>query len=182
MAVTKIWTIENLEWGREPEGRWELIDGELVVMPPSSALASTTGVTISRVLMEHIRPRRLGRNLGANAGFVLFPDRETVRVVDVAFLRAEYLPAESDRDGFPRHPPDLPIEVQAPPDHPLRVAAKIGMYFAAGTRLFWVVDPIACTVAVHTPGRQVRVLGEGAELGGGDVLPDFRVAVAELFR
>lgn len=181
MATTKLWTIEDREWHREPEGRWELIDGELVEMPPSSPLASTAGVTILCALMEHVRPRGLGWVLSANAGCVLFPDRETVRVVDVAFLRAEHLPAEADWDGFPRRPPDLAIEVLAPADHPLRVRAKIAMYLAAGTRLFWVVDPIARTVAVHASDRDVRFLNESDEIDGGDVLPPFRLTVSEFF-
>jgi hypothetical protein len=36
-------------------------------------------------------------------------------------------------------------------------------------------------VTVHAPGKAPRVLGEGGELDGGEVLPGIRVAVAELF-
>ena len=42
-------------------------------------------------------------------------------------------------------------------------------------------DPGARTVAVHAPGRPVVILTEIEEPDGGDVLPEFRLPVAEVF-
>ena len=57
-----------------------------------------------------------------------------------------------------------------------RIAAMLDTYYA----LVWVADPDARTVTVHGPDRVPRVLGVGDHLDGGEVLPGFRVAVAEL--
>jgi Uma2 family endonuclease len=50
MATTKLWTIEELEREGPPEGRWELIDGELVEMSPSGPLASVVASWIAHLL------------------------------------------------------------------------------------------------------------------------------------
>ena len=55
------------------------------------------------------------------------------------------------------------------------------MWLEAGVRLAWGVDPDSRSVAVHAQGRPVRVLGEEDDLDGGDVLPDFRMRVADIF-
>jgi Uma2 family endonuclease len=91
-----------------------------------------------------------------------------------------------ERDGVPDGLWELIdgriVEVISPYDSVREVADKAAMWLEAGGRLVWVVDPRARTVAIHAAGRPVRVLTEADELDGGDVLPDFRVAVADLFQ
>ncbi len=53
---------------------------------------------------------------------------------------------------------------------------------AGGTELAWVIDPRRRAVEVHAAGQPVRCVPWGAELDGAPVLPEFRVAVADLFR
>lgn len=54
-------------------------------------------------------------------------------------------------------------------------------YLASGTRLVWVVDPATRSVAVYRSRDDIRLLTEGDVLEGGDVLPGFRLSIAELF-
>jgi Uma2 family endonuclease len=70
----------------------ELIDGEIVEMTPSSDSSSSTAARIIVLLGMHVLPNKLGQLYSADGGFVLFPDRETVRVPDVAFVRTERMP------------------------------------------------------------------------------------------
>lgn len=181
MATTQLMTIDELEREGAPEGRWELIDGELVEMSPSGPLASTTAVWIAHLLINYVTPRRLGSILGADGGFVLFPNRQIVRVPDVAFVRAERLPPKDDQGGFLRLAPDLAVEVISPSERPSEIAAKVAMYLDAGVQLIWLVDSRTRTVTIHAPERDVRILGGNDEIDGGDVLPGFSVAVADLF-
>ncbi|MCE2539222.1 MAG: Uma2 family endonuclease [Acidobacteria bacterium] len=58
---------------------------------------------------------------------------------------------------------------------------KIAEYFAAGTRLVWIVEPATRRVHVYRSLHGVQVLEEDGELTGGDVLPGFRCAVKRLF-
>ena len=55
------------------------------------------------------------------------------------------------------------------------------MYLQAGVKLVWLVDPAQDTVTVFRSDASVIVLREGDILDGGDVLPGFSVAVADIF-
>jgi Uma2 family endonuclease len=77
--------------------------------------------------------------------------------------------------------PDLVVEVVSPSDRMTDVQAKVDDYLRAGVRLVWVVEPRARTVTAYVPGRPPRVYGEADDLDGGDVLPEFRLPVAEIF-
>ena len=163
------------------EGRWELIDGEPVEMSPSADESSSVGATILGLLWSHVRPRGLGRLYGSDGGVVLFPDRHTVRVPDVAFVQADRMPQGQARKSFPRLAPDLVVEVLSLSDRTSEVVAKLEMYQEAGVRLIWLVDPDAMTVTVIASGKSTRVLQSNDTLDGGDVLPGFTVPVAEIF-
>jgi len=181
MATTKLWTVEELDRGGGPEGLWELIDGELVEMTASGRAAGKLAMWIGTILLGFVLPRGLGEVYGADTGFVLFPGRNVIRVPDASFVRADRLQGLDDYNLI-RLAPDLAVEVRSPNDCVPDVLAKIEMYLDAGVRLVWLVDPRARTIALHAPGREIRLLGEGDVLDGGEVLPGFRVDVAEVFR
>lgn len=161
--------------------RVELIDGVVVPMPPASDWPTSVTATITILLGMHVRPRQLGRIYSAEAGFVLFPNRETVRVPDVAFVRAERMPEGAARWHFPRLAPDLAVEVLSPTDRDRDVRAKVAMYLEAGVPLVWLVDPDAQTVMVLAVGQELVTLTVADTLDGGSVLPEFRIEVAEIF-
>lgn len=180
MVTTTRLTIEEFET-LPLEGRWELIDGEPVEMSPAADESASIGATIIGLLWSFIKPRRLGRLYNAEGGFVLFPDRPTVRVPDVAFVLAERAPQGKARKSFPRLAPDLVVEVLSPSDRTSDVVAKLEMYQEAGVRLIWLVDPDALTVTVIAVGQPTRVLQSSDTLDGSDVLPGFSVPVADIF-
>jgi Uma2 family endonuclease len=51
----------------------------------------------------------------------------------------------------------------------------------AGVRLVWVVDPQSRLVTVHRPDGTGEVLSRHVALDGEDVLPGFRLPLADLF-
>lgn len=161
--------------------RVELVDGEIVAMVPSSDGSSSIAMTIGYLLGMHVRPRKLGRIYGADAGFVLFPGRETVRVPDVAFVRAERMPQGAARQHFVHAAPDLAVEVLSPTDRDRDMQAKVAMYQEAGVPLVWVVAPQVQSVRVFSLGQEPVTLTGIDTLDGGDVLPDLRIEVSEIF-
>jgi Uma2 family endonuclease len=112
---------------------------------------------------------------------VLFPDRETVRVPDVAFVRTERMPQGEARRHFPRLAPDLVVEVLSPTDRASDVLAKVAMYQEAGVPLIWLVDPEVQTVTVLATNLPPVTLHPGDTLNGGNVLPDLQIAIADIF-
>ncbi len=181
MATTKLMTIEDLEReGTPDDGRYELIEGVLVEMTPSSSRSSRIGGRCVHYLSAHVLPRGLGDVFAADGGFAPFPGRQTVRVPDAAFVRADRLPPP-DEEGFYRLAPDLVVEVVSPSDRMIEVTDKAIMWFDAGVRLVWVADPRSRSVTVYGPDRVPHLVPEGDELDGGEVLPEFRLPVAALF-
>jgi Uma2 family endonuclease len=180
MATTRLFTVEDIEQD-PPEGQWELVDGELVPVTPSGLESSGLGHRIGWIVGNFVYAHGLGMMTGADGGYVLFPDRDTIRVPDVGFIREERLPPKGQRSRFPRLAPDLAIEVLSPSDRASEVVAKLEMYQEAGVPLIWLVDPDKETVTIIAAGQPTRVVKQGDTLDGGDVLPGFTVPVAEIF-
>jgi Uma2 family endonuclease len=63
----------------------------------------------------------------------------------------------------------------------IEALAEVAMYLQAGVRLVWLVDPDERTATVFQPDAPLVKLREGDTLDGGDILPGFRVQVAEIF-
>ena len=165
----------------EPKRLCELVDGTLVekaMSVPSSYVAAL----LSYFLNGHVIPRGDGFVTGAD-GMMRMTGRR-VRISDVSFVSFDRVP---DR-LVPAEPilnfaPDLAVEVLSPGNTRREIAQKLREYFAGGTRLAWIVDPLARTVAVHhAPGEPARVLAAADRLDGEDVLPGFSLAVIDLFR
>lgn len=173
-------TVEEFE--RMPlDGSWELIDGALIESSLAVEASSCVSATIVALLGQFVHARRLGRVYSAGCGFVLFPDRDTVRVPDVAFVRAERAPQGEARKHFPRFAPDLAVEVRSPTDRMADAVAKVALYLHAGVQLVWLVDPDARTVVVFRPDASPRVLATNDILDGGDVLPGLHIPIADIF-
>ena len=151
--------------------RSELIDGEMVIMTPTGAEHGVLTVRIGRLLDEYVSANELGVCCGAETGFILRRDPDSVRAPDAAFVAAARIPVT----GVPRTywpcAPDLAVEVMSPSDRLADMHAKVAEYFASGARLVWIVEPATRTVYVHRPPHDVRALGNEDDLDGGDVLP-----------
>jgi Uma2 family endonuclease len=105
-----------------------------------------------------------------------------MRSPDAAFVLRERLPGVGpDLRLFVPIPPDIAVEVLSPSDRLGDALAKVAMYLQAGVRLVWLADPDRRTVTVFTPDAPPVTLGTEAILDGGDVLPDLRVPVADIF-
>jgi Uma2 family endonuclease len=157
----------------------ELVDGTLVEKPvgwEESAIA----LLIAHALLTFTKPRRLGTVLGADGMLRLVPG--LIRVPDVSFLaRGKVTRYKRGGQRVPSVAADLAVEVLSRSNTKAEIARKLEEYFAAGTRLAWVVDPKTQTVRVHTSPRESIVLGLDGILDGGDVLPGFRLLVRDLF-
>jgi len=160
--------------------RAELVEGDVICEPPAGfghgARASRLSYHLERFLAAH----PLGVACGAETGFVLSRDPDTVRAPDAAFVTRERAESFSHRERYFEGAPDLAAEVVSPGDSRRAVDAKVRDYLGAGTRLVWVIDPRRQTVTVQAPGAAPRVLGPGDDLDGGEVLAGFTVPVRDL--
>lgn len=179
MAIERRLTVDDLHRVKLPEW-WELVDGEVVALSPSGNRASRIGGRVYGKLLVDGEHAGHGIAYPADAGFVLFPDRRTVRGPDAAFIVKERAIALAD-PAFVPFAPDFVVEVLSPSDRIGEAVAKMGMYLEAGVRLGWLVHPERQTVTVFTADAPPVTLVVGAILNGGDVLPWLSVPVADLF-
>jgi Uma2 family endonuclease len=78
--------------------------------------------------------------------------------------------------------PDFAVEVVSPSDYPNLIQLKIEKYLGAGIPLLVMVYPDRRTIRVYRHGSPPVDLEIGDVFDGGDVLPGFRLPVAEIFR
>jgi Uma2 family endonuclease len=180
MVTTRLMTAEELAAMPDDGYRYELVDGELIRMSPTGFLHLQISGLLIALLGGHVRERGLGV-VGGEGGFVFRRGPDKVYAPDVVFVRAERLPPKEAWTGFLDIVPDLAVEVLSPSDTADHINDKVITYLETGVRLVWVVDPRRRTVTVYQPDLTARVLREGNVLDGGEVLPEFRLPLAELF-
>src|SRR3990172_3522972 len=173
---TKMLTVEEIELNPpRVEGRWELIDGEVVMMAAASYWHNVIAANVYDLLRDWDRDRQYGRVVINDTGFVIRRDPDRMRAPDVAFVRRER--DTPDQTGFFRGPPDLAVEVVSPDDREQDVLAKADDWLDAGTHVVWAVWPATRSVTIHRQGEDPLILHEGACVDGGNILPGFRAAV-----
>ncbi len=178
MATTKLWTIEEVERLPDDNFRYALIKGALYRMPPPMGRHGLVANTIGRVIGNVVAERNLGAVYN-QSGFILDRDPDVLLEPDIAFVKRSRVPANSD--AYPMLAPDLVVEVASPSQTGPSMEEKVSLYLAAGVRLIWEVDPVRRTVRVRRPDGSDRLLFDRDELDGEDVLPSFRLPVAQFF-
>lgn len=165
-------------------GKWfELVDGELRELNVSTLSSFAAGMVFF-YLQSHVAPRRLGWVFPEGTSYRCFPDDPNkVRRADTAFhALARLTPAQVAAEGHCTVVPDLVVEVISPNDTANDVNAKRIEWLAAGAKLVWVVHPDQQTVHAYRADGTVGLAGPADALTAEPVLPDFRAAVADLFR
>ena len=161
--------------------KYELVEGELIRMPPTGAEHGQIATNVASLLRNHVKQYNLGVVCAADTGFWLKRNPDLVRAPDASFVAKERIPSEGIPRSYWPFAPDLAVEVISPNDRFDDVLEKVAEYFAAGTRLIWVVHPKTQTVLVYRSLHHVRSLGSDDELSGKDVIPGFICHVTELF-
>lgn len=174
-------TLEEFERLPDDETRTELVRGRLVREPPAGMDHGSLAKQLTVLLSSFVDRHALGEVYTADTGFVLFEDPPTVRAPDVAFVSRDRLPSPEDSIGFGRLAPDLAIEIISPSNSAVEILEKVEDYLEAGTRLVWVVEPRRRSITVYRSRNEIRLLGEDDALEGYDVLPGFRLRIAEVF-
>jgi Uma2 family endonuclease len=164
--------------------RW-LIHGELRErpMPTRNRFHSRTMTRVAKFLDNWLdgQPEPRGQVLTGDAGIRLRTDPDTTVGVDVAYVAADVLAAQTKDSTIVTGVPVLAVEILSPNDVLEDVNEKIDGYLGAGARQVWVLDPHRRTATVYRAGAEPELFNARQELDGGADLPGFRVAVASLF-
>lgn len=177
MATLTTLTLDEFLRLPETEPASEYADGEVVQKTMPVFDHGVVQRLLSFVLTLYLRTHR-GGDAGSEIRCIFdAPGRQRTYVPDYIYVR-EGRVARGPRPY--RGAPDLAIEILSPDDRMSRVMTKIRFYLENGVRLVWLIDPDRRTVTVFTTPERGRILTDGDTLDGGDVLPGFACAVAEI--
>jgi Uma2 family endonuclease len=161
--------------------RYELVAGELREMSPSGWRHGNVVSNLHARLVAYVSGHGLGMMFGAETGFRLAADPDTVRAPDIAFIAKRNIPSKLPAEGYWPGAPDLAIEVLSPSDRTGEVDEKITAWLKAGSAAVWVVDPKLETATVYLPQSKAQIYTADDRLLGEPVVPGFSCAVKELF-
>ena len=180
-TIKTLMTADELLYMPDDGFRYELVKGELLRMAPAGSEHGATVMNIGIPLGHYIKAHNLGIVFGAETGFKIASDPDTVRAPDVAFIRRDRIPESGIPKSFWTGAPDLAVEVVSPNDTYTEVEDKVGEWLDAGTRMVIVANPRNRTLKVYGSRTEVTLLTESDELDGGNVVPGLKVKVSELF-
>ena len=162
------------------EKRYELIDGELYMVPSPTPMHQDFLQNLYRVLDEFVRGKGLGKVYIAPLDVVL--SEEDVLQPDILYI-------STNREGIItkqniRGAPDLVVEVLSPGTADRDRTLKRARYLKFGVREYWMVDPQSRTIEVLKAGQtefeSVRVYPEGTTATS-PVLDGLQVSVGAVF-
>lgn len=122
-----------------------------------------------------------GRVYSGDTHFILKGEPNNIlvdRKPDVAFVRREKVVVSS---GFNYLAPDLVVEITSPSDRPSKIQEKITEYFEHGVLQVWRVYPETEQIIVHMPDGTAKTYGVADTILGGNLLPEFELAVKTVF-
>ncbi|MGB7926372.1 MAG: Uma2 family endonuclease [Pyrinomonadaceae bacterium] len=180
-TVTELFTADQLLHMPSDNFRYELRKGALIKMSPAGFEHGAIAAALTVLLGQYIKANRLGVYCGAETGFKLASDPDTVLAPDFAFVRRERVEQVGKTKKFWPGAPDLAVEVMSPDDTVRKTNEKAGDWIEAGARMVWVINPKRQTVTVFRPSAEAITLTETDMLDGQDVVPGFRCVVAEVF-
>lgn len=161
---------------------WEFVDGRPVPVMPASPMHGELIVEVARLLANHVIEHRLPGKVWSDVGFVLGlrRDRERMRGPDVAYIQHAKT-AGTDPERLFRGVPDLAIEIDLTSAKKPGGQQRVVDYLEAGVPLVWVIDPHSHTAVVYRRDGSARLMREDDVLEGENVVPGFRLSLAELF-
>lgn len=183
-AVLGLRTVEEFEQFADlPENRdrlLELIHGEIVEKVPTEE-HGVIAATIARLLGNYVAPRKLGR-VGVEVRHRKPSDKYNTRMPDVSFRRTS---EPVVKKGAVMQMPDLAVEIQSPDDKDRELREKAHYYLQNGSHRVWLIYPEKQTVEVcvldDSGEMDVTTVKKDGTLDGGTLLPEFTLAVKEIF-
>ena len=163
------------------EFRYELVNGELKKISPAGQKHGRIIVRLTVPLAKYVQDHQLGEVYAAETGFKLRSKPDTVLAADIAFVQKERLEELGETESYWPAAPDLAVEVNSPSDTVREVEKKVMAWLGFGCRLVWVVSSKLHIVTVYRSLTDIVALTENDRLDGGDVVPGFQIAVAEIF-
>jgi Uma2 family endonuclease len=178
-TATRPMTAEELIKLPSGEFCYELVKGELLTMSPAGEEHGAVIMNLAAPLSMYVKANKLGVVYGAETGFKLESDPDTVLAPDIAFIRRAKVGERSK--AYRMGAPDLAVEVISPGESKNKIEKKTEQWFQGGALAVWIVNPQTLTVTICRPHAAPVVLNDQDELTGDDLVAGFSIPVSEIF-
>jgi Uma2 family endonuclease len=155
----------------------ELVDGKIIVMGPSDIVSSEIGLEFGRLLLNWVKPRKLGRVFESSGGFIL--PNSNLTAPDVSFVTADRL--KQSKRYFAELVPDLVVEIKSQSDRVKPLREKLLSFLELGAKVGILIDPDKCTFTIYRPATEPVILKDGDMISIPELLPGWEVPVAQLW-
>jgi Uma2 family endonuclease len=166
-------------WALQPENvstEYEYICGEVVLREVSDYRAAVIATHLTTQLFMHVQQHKFGYVLGGRSGFCIGDER----YVPIATYTNHSRWIQIDETCYLPFAPTLAIESVSSLRHPKHLRRKITNYLRHHT-IVWLIHAEDQEIEVYNPEQPVRVLNINDTLQGEELLPDFSVAVKDIF-
>lgn len=169
------------EWVELPENYdhlFEFIGGEIVEVPSNAFVSEIASLISFFIRLFPVNNNLKGHVTGEAGGYMINGERYAPDVAYISYERQR----ELAHKGYNPNPPELAVEIISDPESIKEQEAlrrKLANYLAVGV-LLWVVNPFDRFVEVYQPGKPMQLLDDKGVLDGGEVLPGFTLAVADI--
>jgi Uma2 family endonuclease len=159
----------------------ELVNGRVVPLSPTGYVHGEIELDLGGELRSWARSTGLGRASVGEVGIYTRRNPDTVRAGDVVYISNERF-ARKGTSGYLDVAPELVVEVLSPDDRKSDVITKVKEYLSAGVDRVWVVDSKLQTILAYRSMEEVQQLKAGDVLADEELLPGFRLPLADLFK
>lgn len=186
LEQTSALTFEQYDAMPEIAGRYEIVQGELIMTAAPYPRHQWYQENIMERLRPFVRSRKLGVALNAPVDVVISVDPLQVRQPDLLFVSKERSgwTQVSDFADVPRLQvaPELVVEILSTSDRRRAVEAKLNDYRSIGVTEAWLVDVDAQVVTVlRLSDDQTLGVFSGQDAIRSVVLPEFAMTVEQVF-
>ncbi len=175
-------TVEDL-YHLPEDGKAEIVNGELVLMPPTGDMPSRAGFNIASSLREFERQNPIGRAYPDNTGYKVNLPNRAFFSPDASFYTGKATGMKF-LEGSPVFAAEVRSEYDYGPKAEREIARKIADYFAAGTRAVWDVDLLGADVirVYRADDPQNPTIYRRGDVAEAELaVPGWRMSVNDLF-
>ena len=152
LAEKQIFTYDDI--GCLPEGNYEIRDGEMYDMAPTSFEHGDIEGKFYKLLTRHLESK--GHIAVGEVGVLISKKPLKIRAADVVYISKEKSP-ESPR-GILEIPPDLIIEIISETNTAWEITDKVKDYLLIGVEKILLIEPKTKTASVYQKGKKEAIL------------------------
>lgn len=152
----------------DDSSRYELLDGRIVMTPPTGWPWDEVEARLVEVIAHHVRTQGMGRGFGPTTAYEL-PSGHTLSPEASVVLHARWSERPPKKGGFHRVVPNLVAEVITRGSRVRDSKTKLEIYARAGIDEYWLVDQEQGCVTVLHRGSEGRY-DQGDVFRVGDVV------------